>query len=189
MHYCCKMVTLLAKSSNWSLNKTITLIGVDLMLLLYLFKSSFEWVWLSRFYRRKFLPSRSSEPKNTVQVFAFLTSSYFSTIIALFVDISIFLCHCDRANRGGKQSDSKLVNTYSVKRKLCHQCFLLDESYSDLYQELEYPVVKYLKETLYFEVELLQPADPRLELNLEDCWATNSKSQDSLPQWPILING
>uniref|UniRef100_A0A8B9ULC2 ZP domain-containing protein n=1 Tax=Anas zonorhyncha TaxID=75864 RepID=A0A8B9ULC2_9AVES len=64
-----------------------------------------------------------------------------------------------------------------------------DESYSDLYQELEYPVVKYLKETLYFEVELLQPADPRLELNLEDCWATNSKSQDSLPQWPILING
>ncbi|NXI69235.1 ZP2 protein, partial [Anseranas semipalmata] len=64
-----------------------------------------------------------------------------------------------------------------------------EESYSDPYQEWEYPVVKYLREALYFEVELLQPADPRLELNLEDCWATNSQSQDSLPQWLILING
>uniref|UniRef100_A0A8B9I7Y0 ZP domain-containing protein n=1 Tax=Anser brachyrhynchus TaxID=132585 RepID=A0A8B9I7Y0_9AVES len=64
-----------------------------------------------------------------------------------------------------------------------------DKSYSDPYQELEFPVVKYLKEALYLEVELLQPADPRLELNLEDCWATNSQNQDSLPQWPILING
>ncbi|XP_052561415.1 zona pellucida sperm-binding protein 2-like isoform X2 [Tympanuchus pallidicinctus] len=64
-----------------------------------------------------------------------------------------------------------------------------EKSYSEPYQELEYPVVKYLREALYFEVELLQPADPRLELNLEDCWATNSQSQDSLPQWPILING
>ncbi|NXL92474.1 ZP2 protein, partial [Alectura lathami] len=64
-----------------------------------------------------------------------------------------------------------------------------DESYLEPYQELEYPVVKYLKEALYFEVELIQPADPRLELYLEDCWATNSQRQDSLPQWPILING
>ncbi|NXV46474.1 ZP2 protein, partial [Uria aalge] len=64
-----------------------------------------------------------------------------------------------------------------------------EKSYSDPYRELEYPVVKYLREALYFEVELLQPEDERLELNLNDCWATNSQSQDSLPQWPILING
>nr|XP_021149294.1 uncharacterized protein ZPAX isoform X2 [Columba livia] len=64
-----------------------------------------------------------------------------------------------------------------------------DKSYSESYQKLEYPVVKYLREALYFEVELLQPKDERLELNLDDCWATNSQSQDSLPQWPILING
>lgn len=50
-------------------------------------------------------------------------------------------------------------------------------------------MVKYLREALYFEVKLLQPEDERLELNLNDCWATNSQSQDSLPQWPILING
>ncbi|NXY91590.1 ZP2 protein, partial [Alcedo cyanopectus] len=64
-----------------------------------------------------------------------------------------------------------------------------DKFYSEPYQESEYPVVKYLRETLYFEVELLQPKDARLELNLNDCWATNSQSQDGLPQWPILING
>ncbi|NWU49880.1 ZP2 protein, partial [Dromas ardeola] len=64
-----------------------------------------------------------------------------------------------------------------------------EKSYSDPYQKLEYPVVKYLREALYFEVELLQPEDARLELNLNDCWATNSQSQDSLPQWPILISG
>ncbi|NXV75092.1 ZP2 protein, partial [Atlantisia rogersi] len=64
-----------------------------------------------------------------------------------------------------------------------------EKSYSDPYQESEYPVVKYLRESLYFEVELLQPEDPRLELVLDDCWATKSQSLDSLPQWPILING
>ncbi|KFV43429.1 Zona pellucida sperm-binding protein 2, partial [Tyto alba] len=64
-----------------------------------------------------------------------------------------------------------------------------EKSYSEPYQDSEYPVVKYLREALYFEVELLQPKDVRLELNLDDCWATNSESQDSLPQWPILING
>ncbi|NXC64868.1 ZP2 protein, partial [Aleadryas rufinucha] len=64
-----------------------------------------------------------------------------------------------------------------------------EKSYSEPYQESEYPVVKYLREALYFEVELLQPKDARLDLSLDDCWATNSQSQDSLPQWHILING
>ncbi|XP_009957717.1 PREDICTED: uncharacterized protein LOC104352965 [Leptosomus discolor] len=64
-----------------------------------------------------------------------------------------------------------------------------EKSYSEAYQEFEHPVVTYLREALYFEVELLQPKDARLELNLDDCWATKSQSQDSLPQWPVLING
>ncbi|XP_063248009.1 uncharacterized protein LOC134547826 [Prinia subflava] len=64
-----------------------------------------------------------------------------------------------------------------------------EKSYSEPYQESEYPVVKYLREALYFEVELLQPKDARLDLNLYDCWATSSQSQDSLPQWHILIHG
>ncbi|NXF93269.1 ZP2 protein, partial [Eubucco bourcierii] len=64
-----------------------------------------------------------------------------------------------------------------------------EQSYAEPYQESEYPVVKYLKEALYFEVELLHPKDVRLELNLADCWAANSQSQDSLPQRHILLNG
>ncbi|NWX57840.1 ZP2 protein, partial [Promerops cafer] len=64
-----------------------------------------------------------------------------------------------------------------------------EKSYLEPYQESEYPVVKYLRESLYFQVELLQPKDARLDLNLDDCWATNSQSQDSLPQWHILIHG
>ncbi|NXN07031.1 ZP2 protein, partial [Indicator maculatus] len=64
-----------------------------------------------------------------------------------------------------------------------------EKSYAEPYEESEYPVVKYLKEALYFEIELLQPKDVRLELNLADCWATNSQSQDSLPQWHIVLNG
>ncbi|NWV78213.1 ZP2 protein, partial [Dasyornis broadbenti] len=64
-----------------------------------------------------------------------------------------------------------------------------EKSYSEPYQESEYPVLKYLGDALYFEVELLQPKDARLDLHLDDCWATNSQSQDSLPQRHILIHG
>ncbi|NWZ44562.1 ZP2 protein, partial [Brachypodius atriceps] len=64
-----------------------------------------------------------------------------------------------------------------------------EKSYSEPYQESEYPVVKYLRQALYFEVELLQPKDARLDLNLDNCWATNSQSQDSLPQWHIITHG
>ncbi|NXO79327.1 ZP2 protein, partial [Sitta europaea] len=64
-----------------------------------------------------------------------------------------------------------------------------EKSYSEPYQESEYPVIKYLKEALYFEVQLLQPKDARLDLNLDDCWVTSSQRQDSLPQWPILMHG
>ncbi|NWX34425.1 ZP2 protein, partial [Notiomystis cincta] len=64
-----------------------------------------------------------------------------------------------------------------------------EKSYSEPYQESEYPVVKYLREALYFEVELLQPKDARLDLNLDDCWVTTSQSQDSPPQWHILVDG
>ncbi|XP_025900724.1 zona pellucida sperm-binding protein 2-like isoform X2 [Nothoprocta perdicaria] len=64
-----------------------------------------------------------------------------------------------------------------------------EKTFSNPYRESEYPVVKYLREALYFEVQLLQPEDVRLELNLKDCWATNSQSGDSHPQWSILRNG
>lgn len=112
-----------------------------------------------------------------------------SATIVLFADTYILsqFWYYSRVNDGGKTEWLKTGECSPCKKETLTS--LLEKSYSEPYQELEYPVVKYLREALYFEVELLQPADPRLELNLEDCWATNSQSQDSLPRWPILING
>ncbi|XP_032877388.1 uncharacterized protein LOC116973431 [Amblyraja radiata] len=62
-----------------------------------------------------------------------------------------------------------------------------DESYTTLYKEDEYPVVKYLAVPLYFEVQLLHNEDPQIELFLQSCWATASPGRDSIPQWPIIV--
>ncbi|XP_014457086.1 uncharacterized protein LOC102558415 [Alligator mississippiensis] len=64
-----------------------------------------------------------------------------------------------------------------------------ERTYSDAYKEVDYPVAKFLKEALYFEVELLNSEDPQLELQLEDCWSTNSQDGSSHPQWAIITNG
>ncbi|XP_067884652.1 uncharacterized protein [Heterodontus francisci] len=63
-----------------------------------------------------------------------------------------------------------------------------DMSYVKLYGEADYPVVKYLTDPLYFEVQLLYNEDPQIELFLQDCWATASPDRHSIPQWPIVIN-
>ncbi|XP_066451335.1 uncharacterized protein [Eleutherodactylus coqui] len=60
--------------------------------------------------------------------------------------------------------------------------------YSVFYEDPEYPVVKYLREPLYFEIELLYSSDPQLELFLDSCWATTSPDMRSLPAWPIIDN-
>ncbi|GCB64674.1 hypothetical protein scyTo_0000307 [Scyliorhinus torazame] len=61
-------------------------------------------------------------------------------------------------------------------------------SYSNLYEDNDYPVVKYLAEPLYFEVQLLHNEDPQIELFLQDCWATASPDRHGIPQWPIVVN-
>ncbi|XP_028996985.1 zona pellucida protein AX 1 [Betta splendens] len=63
-----------------------------------------------------------------------------------------------------------------------------DSSYEHFYQEDDYPVVKYLRQPLYFEVGLIQSTDPHLELILENCWATLHEDRASLPRWDIIIN-
>nr|XP_056705892.1 uncharacterized protein LOC130477835 [Euleptes europaea] len=63
-----------------------------------------------------------------------------------------------------------------------------DQSYRDFYQDAEYPVTRYLREPLHFQVELLQSQDPQLELFLEDCWATASSDRTSSPQWNIVTD-
>ncbi|XP_077344947.1 uncharacterized protein LOC143988905 [Lithobates pipiens] len=61
-----------------------------------------------------------------------------------------------------------------------------DIAYTDFYGDVDYPVVKYLTEPLYFEVELLYSLDSRLEIFLDTCWATTSPDMNSLPSWPIV---
>ncbi|XP_010739022.3 uncharacterized protein LOC104926782 [Larimichthys crocea] len=63
-----------------------------------------------------------------------------------------------------------------------------DSSYEIFYQDEDYPVVKYLRQPLYFEVELVQSTDPQLELILESCWATLNEDRTSLPSWDIIVD-
>uniref|UniRef100_A0A3Q1GQ48 Zona pellucida protein AX 1 n=1 Tax=Acanthochromis polyacanthus TaxID=80966 RepID=A0A3Q1GQ48_9TELE len=61
-------------------------------------------------------------------------------------------------------------------------------SYDDFYQGQDFPIVKYLRQPLYFEVELMQSSDPHLELILENCWATLQEDRMSLPSWDIIVD-
>ncbi|XP_039176376.1 uncharacterized protein LOC120297610 [Crotalus tigris] len=63
-----------------------------------------------------------------------------------------------------------------------------DQSYRDFYHQSEYPVSRYLREPLFFQVELLHSEDPQLELFLEDCWATAKSDRTSFPQWHIVVD-
>ncbi|KAK2856122.1 hypothetical protein Q5P01_004857 [Channa striata] len=63
-----------------------------------------------------------------------------------------------------------------------------DSSYKHFYQAEDFPVVKYLREPLYFEVELMQSTDSQLELVLENCWATLYENRTSVPSWDIIVN-
>ncbi|KAG7253341.1 hypothetical protein CRUP_001584 [Coryphaenoides rupestris] len=63
----------------------------------------------------------------------------------------------------------------------------LDKSYEQFYQAQDYPVQKYLRQPLYFEVALLQSTNPQLELILDNCWATLQEERTSLPSWDIIV--
>ncbi|XP_056150118.1 uncharacterized protein LOC130124794 [Lampris incognitus] len=64
----------------------------------------------------------------------------------------------------------------------------LDGSYTTFHRNEDYPIAKYLRQPLYFEVEL-KSANPQVELELENCWATLSDHKDSYPRWNLIING
>ncbi|KAK3542320.1 hypothetical protein QTP86_022482 [Hemibagrus guttatus] len=63
-----------------------------------------------------------------------------------------------------------------------------DASYDAFYMAEEYPVVQYLKQPLYFEVELMQSTDPQIELVLENCWAS-ANHRGSVLSWDLIVNG
>ncbi|KAM9339235.1 uncharacterized protein ABDE67_016894 [Symphorus nematophorus] len=63
-----------------------------------------------------------------------------------------------------------------------------DSSYELFYQAEDYPVKQFLRQPLYFEVELMQSTDQQLELILENCWATLQQDRTSLPSWDIIVD-
>ncbi|XP_024912763.1 uncharacterized protein LOC103380918 isoform X1 [Cynoglossus semilaevis] len=74
--------------------------------------------------------------------------------------------------------------------QLMVQMRLAEDSFYDLfYRPEDYPVVKYLRQPLYFEVELMHSTDPSLELILDNCWATLDEDRASLPSWDLIIDG
>jgi hypothetical protein len=64
-----------------------------------------------------------------------------------------------------------------------------DASYNTFHQEADYPVVRYLRQPLHFEVELTTSSDPKVALVLDHCWATLNEDRDSRPRWNLIING
>ncbi|XP_062304599.1 uncharacterized protein LOC134008992 [Osmerus eperlanus] len=63
-----------------------------------------------------------------------------------------------------------------------------DESYKLFYQVEDYPVAKYLRQPLYFEVALMQSMDLKMALVLENCWATQHEDRSSLPRWNLIVD-
>ncbi|XP_058469804.1 zona pellucida protein AX 1 isoform X2 [Solea solea] len=73
--------------------------------------------------------------------------------------------------------------------QLMVQMRLAEDSFYELFFQAEdYPVIKYLRQPLYFEVELVHSTDPQLELILENCWATLHEDRTSLPSWDIIVD-
>uniref|UniRef100_A0A8D3B8A3 ZP domain-containing protein n=1 Tax=Scophthalmus maximus TaxID=52904 RepID=A0A8D3B8A3_SCOMX len=64
-----------------------------------------------------------------------------------------------------------------------------DDSYSAFHRVEDFPVVKYLQQPLYFEVELMKATNPRLSLELGNCWATLYDDGMSKPRWNLIIDG
>ncbi|XP_055740334.1 uncharacterized protein LOC129824850 isoform X1 [Salvelinus fontinalis] len=64
-----------------------------------------------------------------------------------------------------------------------------DASYNTFHQEEDYPVARYLRQPLHFEVELTRSSDPKIALVLDHCWATPNEDRDSRPRWNLIING
>ncbi|CAK6979205.1 uncharacterized protein LOC128376852 [Scomber scombrus] len=65
----------------------------------------------------------------------------------------------------------------------------LDDSYSAFHDAVEVPIVKYLQQPLHFEVELMRSTNPKVSLELQNCWATLNKDRTSQPRWNLIING
>lgn len=84
--------------------------------------------------------------------------------------------------------DDLLLDTRSLPHVAHWPNSPTDSSYEYFYQDQDFPVVKYLREPLYFEVAL-ESSDLKLALVLDNCWATLHKDRASTPSWDIIVDG
>nr|XP_055042356.1 zona pellucida protein AX 2 [Misgurnus anguillicaudatus] len=64
-----------------------------------------------------------------------------------------------------------------------------DMVYRLFYHDEDYPVLKFLKQPLYFEVGMDHSSDARIAVVLENCWATLTKDRHSRPRWDLIVDG
>ncbi|XP_029966110.1 uncharacterized protein LOC115401880 [Salarias fasciatus] len=65
----------------------------------------------------------------------------------------------------------------------------LDDSFTTFHKVEDYPISKPLLQPLYFEVALIKAANPKVSLELENCWGTLNEDRTSQPRWNLIING
>lgn len=93
------------------------------------------------------------------------------------------------------QADLNLWTLRSVRTlvtdilTVCGVPMHLDGSYRRFHRLEDFPIVKYLQQPLYFEVELMSSTNPQVSLELENCWATLAEDKVSQPRWDLIING
>ncbi|XP_056337650.1 zona pellucida protein AX 2 [Danio aesculapii] len=64
-----------------------------------------------------------------------------------------------------------------------------DMVYKLFYHDGDYPLLKFLKQPLYFEVGMDHSRDSKMAVGLENCWATLTKDKESKPRWDLIVDG